>query len=335
MNAPAVIADPAPALVDSFGRRFSYLRFSITEVCNFRCDYCLPDGFKKTGAMDFVTAAEIERITRAFAALGVTKVRLTGGEPTVRRDLTEIIGRVAGAHGVSKVALTTNGWNLKRNIAAWRGAGLTHLNVSLDALDPDHFHRITGHDRLREVIAGVDAALALNLPRVKINAVLLRETAEAGFGAFEAFVRDRPVSVRFIELMRTNDNAEYFNAHHAPAARLSDWLTARGWSPTPRASDDGPAIEYAHPDHAGRIGLIAPYAPGFCDSCNRLRITSRGQLRLCLFGELGVPLRDLLADGQETALRDRISGALTRKPRGHRLGIADSGDTRNLAQFGG
>ncbi len=335
MNAPAAFTGPAPALVDGFGRRFSYLRFSITEVCNFRCDYCLPDGFKKTADTDFVTPGEVERITRAFAALGVSKVRLTGGEPTARRDLRDIIGRVAGVEGISKVAMTTNGWNLKRNITAWRDAGLTHLNVSIDALDPTQFHRITGHDRLHEVIAGVDAALALNLPKVKINGVLLRETAEAGFGAFEAFVRERPVSLRFIELMRTNDNAEYFNAHHAPAARLSDWLTARGWKPTPRASDDGPAIEYTHGDHAGRIGLIAPYAPGFCDSCNRLRITSRAQLRLCLFGELGVPLRDLLADGQESALRDRITGALVRKPRGHRLGSADSGDTLNLAQFGG
>lgn len=333
MNAP--IAIPPPALVDGFGRRFSYLRFSITEVCNFRCDYCLPDGFKKTAGMDFVTPSEVERITRTFADLGVSKVRLTGGEPSVRRDLRDIIGRVAGVKGVSKVAMTTNGWNLKRNITAWRDAGLTHLNVSVDTLDPDQFHRITGHDRLHDVIAGVDAAVALGLARVKVNGVLLRETAETGFAAFEAFVRERPVSVRFIELMRTLDNADYFASHHVPGARLRDWLTARGWSPSPRASDDGPAIEFAHPDFAGRIGLIAPYAPGFCDSCNRLRITSRGQLRLCLFGELGVPLRDLLGEGQEEALQHRISTALTRKPRGHRLAAADSGDTRQLAQFGG
>jgi cyclic pyranopterin phosphate synthase len=322
-------------LIDGFGRRFHYLRISITEVCNFRCTYCLPDGYRKTGAQAFLTPDEIAVAAEAFAALGVAKVRLTGGEPSVRRDLTAIIGRVAATPGIDKVALTTNGWNLDRQVAAWRGAGLTNLNVSIDSLDRETFARITGHDRLGQIVSGLDRALELGVPAVKVNGVLLRDTVEGGFDAFETFVRDRPLAVRFIELMRTGDNADYFADQHVPGSALTDWLGARGWAPRPRGFDDGPAIEYAHPDHLGRIGLIAPYAPGFCDSCNRLRLTSRGQLRLCLFGELGVDLRDLLTGKDPEALAARIQRALGLKPKGHRLAEENSGDTRHLAQYGG
>lgn len=322
-------------LVDGFGRRFHYLRISVTEVCNYRCTYCLPDGFRKSGPLSFMTVDEIGRLTAAFADLGVSKVRLTGGEPATRRDLTAIIGRVAQVPGVNKVAVTTNGWNLDRSIADWREAGLTNLNVSIDSLDADTFRRITGHDRLASAVAGVDRALALGVPTVKVNGVLLRDTVTDGFEAFAEFVRERSVAVRFIELMRTGDNAAYFADQHVRGAVLTSWLEARGWTPRARAFDDGPAVEYAHPDHSGRIGLIAPYAAGFCDSCNRLRVTARGQLRLCLFGDLGVDLRDLLASGDRDALQARIVGALGAKPAGHRLHEGLTGATRQLAQLGG
>ncbi|MFC3070235.1 GTP 3',8-cyclase MoaA [Phenylobacterium soli] len=322
-------------LEDGFGRRFHYLRVSVTEVCNFRCTYCLPDGYRKSGPQSFLTPDEVDRVTRAFADLGVSKLRLTGGEPSVRRDLPEIIARVSATPGIDKVALTTNGWNLDRNIAAWRDAGLTNLNVSIDSLDRAAFQRITGHDRLESVVRGLDQALAIGVPTVKVNGVLLKDGVQDGFDAFADFVRERPVAVRFIELMRTGDNAAFFADQHIPGGRLTDWLQARGWRPRPRAFDDGPAVEYAHPDYAGRIGLIAPYAPGFCDGCNRLRITARGKLRLCLFGELGVDLRDLLQGDDADALKARIQAALVGKPRGHRLAEGISGDTRQLAQYGG
>jgi cyclic pyranopterin phosphate synthase len=185
------------------------------------------------------------------------------------------------------------------------------------------------------VVAGLDRALELGVPAVKVNGVLLKDGVGEGFEAFAEFVRRRPVAVRFIELMRTGDNAEFFADQHVPGRGLTDWLESRGWTRRERAFDDGPAVEYAHPDYAGRIGLIAPYAPGFCDSCNRLRITARGQLRLCLFGELGVDLMDLLKQDEPEALRARIVRALGDKPKGHRLAQGDSGDTRQLAQFGG
>ncbi len=321
---------------DAFGRRFRYLRLSVTEVCNFRCTYCLPDGYRKSGPMDFLRPDEVDRLVRAFAQLGIRKLRLTGGEPTVRKDVTQLIARVSAQPGIDKIALTTNGWNLVRNVDEWVAAGLTNLNVSVDALDRDAFHRITGHDRLGDVLQGIDRAMALPLKAVKMNAVLLRDGLDDDFSAWTEFVRERPVAVRFIELMRTGDNKAFFEDQHVSGAVLRQWLESRGWTPKARGVDDGPAIEFTHPDHVGRIGLIAPYSPGFCDGCNRLRVTARGQLRLCLFGQGGRPLRDLLqADDQCEMLKARIVEALTFKPAAHGLHGANPGDTRNLAQTGG
>jgi cyclic pyranopterin phosphate synthase len=332
---PAKAEPRTASLIDGFGRRFHYLRLSVTEVCNFRCSYCLPDGFKKTAPLSFLSVEEIARLVSAFARLGVAKIRLTGGEPTVRGDIGEIIARVAATPGIDKVAMTTNGWNLQRHVAAWRAAGLTNLNISIDDLDAAAFAAITGHDRLDQIVAGLDAALALGMPAVKVNAVLLKQSVPEGFDRFAAFVKTRPIAVRFIELMRTGDNADYFAANHVSGAALAARLEARGWTARPRAFDDGPAIEYEHPDHIGRIGLIAPYGAGFCDSCNRLRVTARGKLRLCLFGQGGVELRDLLADDQPEAIAARVMAGLTGKSAGHRLHEGSPGDTRHLAQLGG
>lgn len=327
---------PGAIAADAFGRRFRYLRLSVTEVCNFRCTYCLPNGYQKSGSMEFLRPDEVDRLVRAFAQLGVAKVRLTGGEPSVRKDLTQIIARVSAQPGVDKVALTTNGWNLARHLDEWTAAGLTNLNVSVDALDRDAFHRITGHDRLGDVLAGIERALVLPLKAVKMNAVLLRDGLADDFSAWTEFVRGRSIAVRFIELMRTGDNKAFFEDQHVSGIVLREWLERRGWTPKERAVDDGPAVEFTHPDHIGRIGLIAPYEPGFCEGCNRLRVTARGQLRLCLFGQGGRPLRDLLeADDQCEELKVRIVGALTFKPAAHGLHSANPGDMRNLAQTGG
>lgn len=322
-------------LEDGFGRRFRYLRLSITEACNFRCTYCLPNGYRRSGAHDFLSAKEISRLVGAFARAGVHKVRLTGGEPSVRKDLDAIIARVVGA-GVEKIALTTNGWSLERRVADWRAAGLTHLNVSVDSLDAGMFARVTGHDRLSSILAGLERALDCGFTAVKLNAVLLRSTIGDGFSAYANYVRDRPVSIRFIELMRTGNNADYFAAQHVSGGDLREWLDARGWTPLTRAGDDGPAVEFSHPEHRGRFGLIAPYAPGFCDGCNRLRVTARGRLRLCLFGGGGLDLRELLQDdADQDALIARIKAALGSKPQGHKLGEGMTGATRHLAQVGG
>lgn len=322
--------------VDGYGRRFHYLRLSVTEVCNFRCTYCLPNGWKKKSPMNFLDVEEIQRLVSGFASMGLAKVRLTGGEPAVRKDLTSILETVAKVDGVNKVAMTTNGYNLIRHIDEWVGAGLSHLNVSIDALNRETFLKITGHDRFDDVMAGLDRALEHDLGAVKVNAVLLRDSVDDGFKGWSEFVRQRPISVRFIELMRTGDNKAFFEDQHVSGSVLRTWLKENGWTQKLRGLDDGPAIEFVHPDYAGRIGLIAPYSKGFCDSCNRLRVSAKGKMKLCLFGSGGLDLRDLLQeDGHLEEFQSRVLGSLQSKTAGHRLSVSNPGDTMNLAQTGG
>lgn len=323
-------------LVDGFGRAFPYLRLSLTEACNYRCSYCLPDGYQADGRPKFLALDEIERLVRGFAALGMSKLRLTGGEPSLRKDLPSIIAAVSAVPGIRKVAITTNGCLLPRHIRTWREAGLTALNVSLDSLDPARFHAITGHDRFVEVTEGVEIALGLGFDSVKLNAVLLRGLNDDELPAWCEYLRERDVAIRFIELMRTGDNAAYFERHHVRGETLEEQLLAAGWSLRPRAPDAGPAREYAHPDYRGRIGVIAPYSKDFCAGCNRLRVTARGDLRLCLFGDFGIALRPLLqSDADHDALVARIATQLGLKAAGHGLHQGQTGITPHLASIGG
>lgn len=326
----------ATMLSDGFGRRFPYLRLSLTEACNFRCSYCLPDGYQADGRPRFLTVDEIGRLVRGFAALGMHKIRLTGGEPSLRRDLDQVIETVARVPGIRKVAITTNGTLLPRRLPGWHRAGLTALNVSMDSLDRERFHAITGHDRLPEIQQGLDMAQALGVPSIKLNAVLLRGLNDDELPRWMEYLRERPLSVRFIELMRTGDNEAYFQRHHLRAGHLQAQLLAAGWSECPRAADAGPAREYSHPAHRGRIGIIAPYSRDFCQGCNRLRVTAKGDLRLCLFGEFGVPLRPLLqSDDDQHLLVARISTQLGLKAAGHGLHQGRTGLTPHLASIGG
>ncbi|WP_315387714.1 GTP 3',8-cyclase MoaA [uncultured Stenotrophomonas sp.] len=323
-------------LTDGFGRRFPYLRLSLTEACNFSCSYCLPDGYAAEGRPRFLEVDEIGRLVSAFATLGMHKIRLTGGEPSLRKDLDVIIQRVADVPGIRKVAITTNGTLLPRRLPGWHRAGLTALNVSMDSLCRERFHAITGHDRLPEILEGLALAQALGMESVKLNAVLLRGLNDDELPAWMAFLRERPISVRFIELMRTGDNADYFERHHLRASVVVEQLQAAGWRLRPRAPDAGPAREYTHPDHRGCIGVIAPYSKDFCQGCNRLRVTARGDLRLCLFGEFGVPLRALLQhDDDRDALLARITTQLGLKAAGHGLHQGQTGLVPNLASIGG
>lgn len=323
-------------LGDSFGRRFPYLRLSLTEACNFRCSYCLPDGYQADGRPRFLAVDEIQRLVRAFAALGMHKIRLTGGEPSLRKDLEQIIETVARVPGIRKVAITTNGTLLPRRLPGWQRAGLTALNVSMDSLQRDRFLAITGHDRLPEILQGLQVAQALALPVVKLNAVLLRGLNDDELPQWMAFLRTRALSVRFIELMRTGENEAYFQRHHYRADEVVAQLQAAGWSERPRYADAGPAREFGHPDYRGTVGIIAPYSRDFCQGCNRLRVTARGDLRLCLFGEFGVPLRALLqSDADFDALLARITTQLGLKAAGHGLHQGQTGLIPNLASIGG
>ena len=324
-------------LTDGLGRRFAYLRLSLTEVCNFRCTYCLPDGYiKRSGRPSELTLPEIVRAVRAFAALGLWKVRLTGGEPTVRQDFEAIARGVAAVPGVRRVAMTTNGWRLAENAGAWREAGVSAVNVSVDTLDPARFAAVTGHDRLPAVLAGIDAARAAGFDSIKLNAVLMRGINDDELDTMIEFVRSRDLSVRFIEVMRTNDNPAFFAERHVAGETVIARLETAGWGRLPRTPGSGPAVEFGHPDASGRIGIIAPYSKDFCTTCNRLRLSSDGRLHLCLFGDGGFDLRPLLQDdSQHGALVARIRALTATKDPTHRLHEGDSGATPHLASIGG
>jgi GTP 3',8-cyclase len=323
-------------LIDRFGRRFPYLRLSLIEACNFHCTYCLPNGYRaEAGRPRNLQVDEIARLLRAFAAVGMHKLRLTGGEPTLRRDLTEIIGIAAATPGIEKIAMTTNGVLLRR-LREWRAAGLTALNISIDSLDRARFAATTGHDRLSQLLDGVDDALAAGFDSVKLNAVLLRGINDDELPRWLDYLRHRRLTVRFIELMQTGDNLDYFHRHHLRASVIEEQLYAQGWRELPRIADAGPAREWAHPDYQGRFGIIAPYSKDFCSSCNRLRVTAGGDLRLCLFGEFGIPLRQLLQhDDQQQELIKALGGQMQLKTVSHELQAGQTGLTPHLASVGG
>ena len=323
-------------LKDSFGRSFPYLRLSITDVCNFRCNYCLPNGYRRNGKLSFLTLSEIEHIVNAFAALGVHKIRLTGGEPTVRKDFSDIAHLISKNPNITQLALTTNGYRLNNNAKKWRDTGLTNINISIDSLNPDRFYKITGHNRLQEVLQGVDAAITEGFKQVKINAVLLKGVNEKELEDYLAWAKSTPISIRFIELMQTGDNFDYFRKYHLSAEVISKQLINSGWVVKPRAADAGPAQIYVHPDYQGSIGLIAPYSKDFCKGCNRLRVTAKGDLRLCLFGSQGVSLRHLLQDDtQQSLLMKLICDQLAFKRSSHFLAYGNTGITPHLASIGG
>jgi len=323
-------------LVDKHDRAFPYLRLSITDICNFRCEYCLPDGYICTTKPKFLTLDEIRRLVTAFAELGVWKIRLTGGEPSVRNDFSQIIGILSDTAGVNTTAFTTNGYRLRDNAQKWYDAGMRNLNVSIDSLDREIFHKITGHDRVNDVLEGLEKSLEIGYDSVKVNVVLLKGINDTALTDYKDYVRHRPVTVRFIELMQTGDNLAYFKKRHLSADVIRTKLLAQGWTPNIRTNGAGPAVNFTHPEYAGAIGLIAPYSKDFCAGCNRLRITATGDLRLCLFGETGIPLRDLLqSDDQKEALQKRVMTQLDYKKSSHFLIQGETGLIPNLSATGG
>ena len=327
-------------LQDTFGRKFPYIRLSITDVCNFKCIYCLPEGYKKTPGdiRGFMSAEEISRLTKALAELGVRKIRLTGGEPTVRKDFFDILKDMKQNSKIEKVTMTTNGYQLDKIAKQLYETGLNGINISIDSLNKETFKNLTGHDRLPEILNGIKILQDLDFKNIKVNAVLLKgiNDSEKDFDIFSDFINDNKIDFRFIELMETGDNEEFFKKNHVPAKVFKDYLEKNNWLYQTYGKDAGPALNYIHPDFRGKFGLIAPYSKDFCKTCNRLRITARGDLRLCLFGNTGTKLRHLLQeDSQKDELVDLITSQLRLKKASHHLELGDTGITPNLSSTGG
>ncbi|MDN2481699.1 GTP 3',8-cyclase MoaA [Vibrio agarivorans] len=325
-------------LEDIYHRKFYYLRLSVTDVCNFKCTYCLPDGYKPSGRRNssFLSLPEISRVVKAFADCGTSKVRITGGEPTLRKDFTDIVDVIAQTQGIEKVAMTTNGYRMKRQVEDWRKAGLSHINVSVDSLDPRLFHQITGENKFTDVMDGIERAFEVGYEQVKVNVVLMKDLNHHQLPQFLQWIKTRPIQLRFIELMQTGEMNDLFKNHHVSGVAIRNQLIANGWLLKPRGQSDGPAQVFYHPDYLGEIGLIMPYEKDFCETCNRLRVSAMGKLHLCLFGEHGVELRDLLEnDTQESELITRIQHHLQTKKVSHFLHDGNTGMTPHLASIGG
>ncbi len=327
-------------LTDTFGRKFPYIRLSITDVCNYKCTYCLPQGYKKTpGDMrSFMSAKEISRLSKALSELGVCKIRLTGGEPTVRKDFFDILKDMKKNSNIPKVTITTNGYQLDKIAEKLHETGLDGINISIDSLSRETFKKLTGHDRLPEILEGIKILQRLNFKNIKVNAVLLKGINDScdEFEKFGNFIKNNKIDFRFIELMQTGDNLDYFKENHVSSKIFREYLNKNDWVHQTHGKDAGPALNFIHPDFKGKFGLIAPYSKDFCKTCNRLRITSRGDLRLCLFGNTGISIRHLLQkDDQKQELVDLVIKQLHLKKESHYLELGDTGITPNLSSTGG
>lgn len=300
-----------------------------------RCGYCLPRGSAPHTSANPLRPDEIQNLCRALLRLGVRKLRLTGGEPLMRRDFAEVLPACAG---FDTLALSTNGEWLGQALPSLLRHDVRHVNVSVDSLNRERFASLAGRDRLEQVMLGIDAAQAAGI-KVKLNAVFTRRTIADELDAFIAWSDARHIPVRFIALMPTATNQHFIAEHQADIASLAEALCERGFvsenSPTGEPHQ-GPAEYYRSPRSRARIGVIAPYKPGFCSTCNRLRVTAQGALRLCLFGDNVLPLRDLLQHpGDLDALCDRLSNGLKQKPEAHPLALGRYGDLRTFSQLGG
>jgi len=327
-------------LKDSFGRKFPYIRLSISDVCNFKCGYCLPNGYQvdKNDRTKFLHLNEIKRLAKCFSELGVNKIRVTGGEPTVRKDFFDIIKILKFESGIQNVSITTNGYKLDKKAEQLVNSGLTGINISIDSLDREIFKDITGHDRLPEILHGIENLQNIGFDNIKINAVLLNgiNSSIKDFNNWASYIEKNKVDFRYIELMRTGDNLDYFNKYHVSSKIFKEYLKENKWIYQTFGKDAGPSLNYINPKYKGKFGIIAPYSKDFCKSCNRLRITSRGDLRLCLFGNTGINLRHLLQkDDQLNELKDLIMKQMQFKKESHYLELGDTGSTTNLSKTGG
>lgn len=322
-------------LMDNYQRRFQYLRLSITEQCNFQCQYCLPDGYRPNKEHQFLSLNEIDNVVSTFTELGVHKIRLTGGEPTLRRDFIDILSIISAYPSIKQLAITTNGSRLLKNVHYWQQAGLNAINISIDSFSPYIFKQITGQDKLRELIQGVEKSLEVGIRKVKINTVLMKNMNDH-LADYLTWIKDRSVELRFIELMETTESRELFNRYHLAGHVMESQLIEQGWQLQSKEAFSGPAKVYAHSDYQGKIGLIMPYSKDFCKSCNRLRVSSIGKLHYCLFGDAAVDLRDLLQSSEhKEQLKARILSSLLIKPEKHLLHTHHLGITPNLSYIGG
>ncbi|MEG0682580.1 MAG: GTP 3',8-cyclase MoaA [Raoultibacter sp.] len=331
---------------DSHGRTIDYLRISLTDRCNLRCIYCMPEeGVDQLAHKDILRIEEIERAVRVAASMGITRIRLTGGEPLVRKGVVDLVRNIAQTPGIQDVSLTTNGILLPKMAADLKAAGLTRVNISLDTLDAAQFALITRRGKLEDTLAGIEAALAVGFKPVKINAVAVRSLSQ-DYLAFAKLSLDRPLHVRFIEYMPVGessgaDGCGWGPQDVVPTEELIDIIDAAaraaGLGPLVPADKSrpiggGPARYYQFEGAQGTVGFISPLSRHFCAECNRLRLTADGEIRPCLFSDDEFDLKEALREGSDEQVRAVMLQALGAKPDEHHDKV---GTQRGMSQIGG
>jgi cyclic pyranopterin phosphate synthase len=324
---------------DGFGRRVEYLRISVTDKCNLRCVYCMPeDGLPWLKREEILDYEEIARIVSVMAGMGLRRVRITGGEPLVRRDLPRLVRMLRGVPGIEDIALSTNAVLLHEQAMPLRAAGVDRLNVSLDSLVPARIDAIARRPGSAErIFRGLQAAEAAGFAPLKINCVVMRGRNDDEVEEFARITRDRPWHVRFIEVMPTGENLGISRDEYVSSDEILDRVRAVGeLHPVEGPGGNGPATYHAFPGARGTVGIITPMSHTYCDRCNRMRLTADGQLRPCLFGALQTNLRDPLRAG--APIEPLVRETLRIKPERHHLvqgSDAGSGGLLALSQVGG
>ncbi len=312
-------------LIDSFGRRIDYLRVSVTDRCNYRCFYCIPaEGVGTAARTEFLSYEELSRLIGLFSGLGVSKVRFTGGEPLVRRDMVKLVQQVGVLPGVRDLSLSTNAHLLERYARQLFEAGIRRVNISLDTLDPDTFARITRGGDLAQVLRGIDAALEVGMHPVKLNMVIMKGINHHEIERMLEFAIERGADLRFIETMPIGEAGCEGTSHYYPASKVLERVRKRCGAEliaVKGAKGAGPARYYQIGSGPVRIGVISAVSRHFCEGCNRVRLTAKGELVLCLGQEDMVPLGKGLRQGwSDEKLIQAIRDAIARKPERHEFG---------------
>lgn len=327
------------AMTDGFGRRIEYLRISVTDKCNLRCVYCMPvEGLPWLSRTEILSYEEITAIVQTMTAMGLRRVRITGGEPLVRRDLPSLIRALAAIPGIDDIALSTNAVLLAPVAEELRAAGVRRLNVSLDSLRPGRVDAIARRPGSHAgIFEGLAAAERAGFEPIKINTVVMRGRNEDELEDFARITRERPWHVRFIEVMPVGENLDVSAAEFVSAQEMLDAVGRIGeLRPVRGPHGNGPATYFQFPDAPGTVGVITPMSHNYCERCNRMRLTANGRLRPCLFGAIETDLRDPLRRGEP--LEPLIRHTLTIKPERHHLvhgSASGSGGLLALSQVGG
>lgn len=314
-----------PTLIDRFGRSVDYIRISVTDRCDFRCVYCMSEQMTFLPRPQVLSLEEIEQVAKAFVDLGVSKIRLTGGEPLVRQGIVNLCQRLSALEGLDELVMTTNGSQLTKMANALCDAGVKRLNISLDSLRPELFAELTRTGRLDQVLEGIDAACAAGFERIKLNAVIMRGRNDGEVLDLIAFARERQLDISFIEEMplgaiREHDRNETYCSSEDLRSMIQPHYPLFGST----ATTAGPSRYYQMADSSSRIGFISPHSHNFCHTCNRVRLTAEGRLLLCLGNEHSYDLRELLRapDFTPSQLEPAIIKAMDLKPEKHEFDLA-------------